>query len=112
VGQACRVAGQGGGSLKGGGDVISIGQHVEEIIQQMQLIAQNIKSEMRFTVISKADPVLRTLNSHNLPNQRLCMYQFNAVLSRRTPSSMICLPESSFNTKRDVMATTGIHGTS
>ena len=92
--------------------MISIGQHVEEIIQQMQLIAQNIKSEMRFTVISKADPVLRTLNSHNLPNQRLCMYQFNAVLSRRTPSSMICLPESSFNTKRDVMATTGIHGTS
>ena len=72
-----------------------------------QLIAENIKSEMRFTVISKGDPVLRTLNSHNLPNQRPCTYQFNAVPSRRTPSSMICLPESSFNTKRDVMAPPG-----
>ena len=87
-----------------------------------QLIAENIKSEMRFTVISKGDPVLRTLNSHNLPNQRPCKYQhairqtkkcqelesrFNAVPSRRAPSSIIRLPESSFNTKRDVMAPPG-----
>ncbi len=85
-------------------------------------IAENIKSEMRFTVINKGNPVLCTVNSHKLLNQRYSKYQhayqkskngkdlesqLNAGASLWAPPSIICLPELSFNTKREVVAPPG-----